>query len=116
MSLIKIENTNYKLEFNDFEYLKFEDGWNGGQWSNWDVVNNPENYIIIVLKGDKAYKIEAKSVEITGSDSDMGHAYQWKSKRLLFKVESFLQDFWVDFSELDNIKVMYCKLEKVNED
>ena len=63
MSLIKIENIPHLVEFNDFEFLRFEDGWNGGQWSNWDVVNNPENYMFIVSKGDKFYKIEVKSVD-----------------------------------------------------
>ena len=45
MALVKIKNEGRSIDFNDLEYLNYTNGWNGGQWNNWDVVKT-----LIIMK------------------------------------------------------------------
>ena len=58
MSLVKVSNSNDQVEMNTLEYLIWKDGWNGGTWSNWDVVNNPNDFNFYVVSDDNIIKVE----------------------------------------------------------
>ena len=91
MSLVFVEGLG-EVEFNDFEFLTFTDGWNGGQWNNWDVVENPKKYDIIHTSEGHISLLNCVSKVVRGVDHDMGHEYEWESIRLYAILETYLGD------------------------
>ena len=91
MSLVFVEGLG-EVEFNDFEFLTFTDGWNGGQWNNWDVVENPNKYDIIHVSNEQITALNCVSKTVSGVDYDMGHKYGWESIRLYTMLETYLGD------------------------
>lgn len=110
MSLVKVLNSSEYVEMNELEYLCFEDGWNGGGWNNWDVVNKPNENNFYVVTDSDVVKVEARTYKIHGSDGDMGHTYYWTSTRLKLKVTSLIGDIEIDSNDLpQNCKLMYLR-------
>ena len=103
MSLVFVEGLG-EVEFNDFEFLTFTDGWNGGQWNNLDVVTNPHKYDIIHVSNEHITKLNCKLEVVDGFDYDMGHKYEWQSLRLYAILETCLGDCEVC---LANKPIMY---------
>ena len=104
MSLVFVKGLG-DVEFNDFEFLTFRDGWNGGQWNNWDVVENPNKYDIIHVSNEHISLLNCESKIVNGVDYDMGHRYEWKSLRLYAILNTQIGDCEVCLS--DKKSIMY---------
>lgn len=113
MSLIKPVNSDIEVEMNLLELLRLKDGWNGGQWSNWDVVNNPENYDFYIENKRGLFKTNVVSGEVSGSDYDMGHTYHWSWIRLFVVLDTILGEVEVHFDKFKGDCSLYY-LEKWN--
>lgn len=110
MGMVLVNNTNENIDFNKLEYLCWTDGWNGGQWNNWEVLNNPENYKFYAVSKDEIHEVEVVVKNISGVDHDMGHQYSWESKRLFVKDYGVFGEVLVDYQQMsDGYKIMYCK-------
>lgn len=108
MSLIKLENKDSYIEMNDLEILSWTDGWNGGQWNNWDVINHYEDYRFFIVNS-VITEIEVVVKDIYGNDSDMGHTYHWVSKRVYIKENTVCGEVLVNYLEVDRKNIlMYC--------
>lgn len=63
--------------------ISHEDGWNGGQWLIKPKDKIKINLFSVITKQDKITLnilgdfFPAKLVEITGTDYDHGHSYEW---------------------------------------
>lgn len=88
MSLVKLSNKESHVEMNNLEYLTWTDGWNGGTWNNWDVINKPTEYDFYLVTSEKILSVDVAVRDIHGTDSDMGHTYHYKSPRFFVKVNS----------------------------
>ena len=109
MSMVKVSNDKYQVEMNTLEYLVWKDGWNGGSWSNWDVVNNPNDFNFYVVSDDNIIKVEVVIKEEHGVDCDMGHLHDWCSYRVYVKDVGQFGEMLIDIRKLSNgYKFMYC--------
>ena len=112
MGLITIINTNEKIDFNNLEYLTWKDNWNGGQWDDWEVLNNPDDYKFYAVSSNELHEVPVVVKEVYGVDSDMGHNYSWKSLRLFVKDYGVFGEVLVDSQKmLNGYKIMYLKKE-----
>ena len=112
MGMVLVSNTNENIDFNKLEYLCWKDGWNGGQWNNWEVLRNPEDYKFYAVSSDQIHEVDVVIKEVSGYDSDMGHNYSWTSLRLLVKDYGVFGEVLVDSQSLLNgYKIMYCNKE-----
>lgn len=115
MSLVKIQNSDNFVDMNDLEYLTFTEGWNGGQWSCWDVLRNLDKYKTFAVTSDVIVELPCEIKVVHGVDCDMGHQYSWKSDRLSCEVRYLGRKLNVDAIDLINsgVCIMFTKLEKV---
>ena len=112
MSLVIVKNTGKKIEMNNLEYISWKDGWNGGQWNNWEVLRNPEDYKFYVVSSDQIHEVNVVVKEVSGSDSDMGHNYSWTSLRLFVKDCGAFGEVLVDSQQMSNgYEIMYSNKE-----
>ena len=112
MSLVIVKNTGKKIEMNNLEYISWKDGWNGGGWNNWGVINEPHNYSFYAVNSDEVLEVEVVVNNISGVDSDMGKKYSWESKRLYVKDCCKFGTVLIDSQKLSNdFKIMYCNKE-----
>lgn len=112
MGMICINNTKENIDFNNLEKLYWTDGWNGGQWNNWEVLNNPENYKFYAVSSNEIYEVQVVIRNVSGTDSDMGHRYSWTSSRLFVKDYGIFGETLVDSQKMTNgYKIMYCERE-----
>ena len=110
MGLVTISNTNEKIDFNNLEYLTWKDNWNGGQWNDWEVLNNPDDYKFYAVSSNEIHEVPVVVKEVSGVDSDMGHNYSWKSLRLFVKDYGAFGGVLVDSQNmLNGYKIMYLK-------
>lgn len=110
MGMVLVNNTNENIDFNKLDYLCWKDGWNGGQWNNWEVLRNPEDYKFYAVSSDQIHEVNVVVKNISGVDYDMGHQYSWESKRLFVKDYGTFGEVLVDYQQMsDGYKIMYCK-------
>lgn len=108
MALVKIHNEETLIDFNSLEYLKFTNGWMGGQWTDWDVVKDPDAYDVFAVTGDLIIRVLPISVDTYGADPDMGKTYDWVSKRLMIPVMTDLGCIHINSLELPKgVELMY---------
>ena len=112
MSIVITTNTNKELEINKLEgWLRHFPNWNGGQWSNLDVVKNPEKYVFFVFSESDVFELIVESTTIHGVDSDMGRDVHWEAPSLLILVESPILNVFVPIEKFfaENFPVAYMK-------
>ena len=111
MSLVKVSNSDVQIEMNNLEFLIWKDGWNGGSWSNWEVINTPNNFDFYAVSNEDIVKVEVVVSEKYGVDYDMGHQYHWNSCRVYVKDVGQFGEMLIDSQHLSNgYKLMYyCK-------
>lgn len=112
MGLVTVSNTNEMVDFNRLERLIWKGNWSGGQWNNWEVLNNPDDYKFYAVSSNEVYEVPVVVKEVSGVDSDMGHNYSWKSLRLFVKDYGVFGEVLVDSQNmLNRYKIMYLKKE-----
>ena len=108
MGLVTISNTNEKIDFNNLEYLTWKDNWNGGQWNDWEVLNNSDDYKFYAVSSNEIHEVPVVVKEVSGVYSDAGHNYSWKSLRLFVKDYGVFGEALVDSQNmLNGYKIMY---------
>ena len=111
MSLIKISNSDYVVDFNDLEFLTWSDGWNGGSWNNWECLRNPEKFKFFLTSDKDIFEIDVLVKEVGGVDYDMGHQYSWNTLMLFVKKDCDFSEILVDFRDIKKgFEIMYLKL------
>lgn len=108
MSIVKVGNTNELLEFNDAHNLNWQDDWNGGHWSSWEPIRNPEKYRFYLVSDSEIHEVLVSIRDITGVDYDMGHEYRWKSPRVFLQINNWFGN--IELNSLDlpkNVHLMY---------
>ena len=84
----------------------------GGQWNNWEVLNNPENYKFYAVSSNEIYEVQVVVKDVSGTDYDMGHQYSWTSMRLFIKDCGIFGEVLVDSQKmLNGYKIMYSNKE-----
>lgn len=100
----------FRIKVSELKELQFTDGWNGGQWNNWEVLKNPEQFFIILNKGEEYSIVNARSTKVHGVDYDMGHQYSWSSTRLIVEVPTQFGYIGVNILDLSkDIKILYLE-------